>query len=327
MNGPRLSIIPAGAVTDRSLEPRDLQVLCLLGRHTDRLGWCMRSQVRMAGELYCSRSSVQRSLERLCQAGWVEKKRRDAAAATAEPGQPSSSYAYRVVLDRDDLAFESHVENATRADECPPVGTQPEEKKEPGGAHLGGHPGAHPYVGTGCPAIHGHQERLLLTTPLERHEIGGARARGQSFFTQGSKALATAFWKAIGFENSIDIPPEFAGVDWRAVKWEAAGWTVDLIDAEARKIARYRPLKPLSYFEKVFATSFAKRQTPLPIVEIRDAEKLTVTSDGKTHASGDLRKVGFAGLAARLQYGHSEREVDRPAPEDLKPVNGHRNPA
>jgi hypothetical protein len=152
------------------------------------------------------------------------------------------------------------------------------------------------------------------------------RARGKSSFTEGSKALAIAFWKAIGFDDSIDIPPEFAGVDWRAVEWEIAGWSVDLIDVEARKVARDKPLKPLSYFEKVFATSFAKRQAPLPTVEIRDAEKLTVTSHGKTHPAGDIRKVGFAGLAARLQYGHSEREADRPAPEDLKPVNGHRDP-
>jgi hypothetical protein len=36
MNGYRFSIIRAAAITDPDLEPRDLQVLCLLGRHTDR---------------------------------------------------------------------------------------------------------------------------------------------------------------------------------------------------------------------------------------------------------------------------------------------------
>jgi hypothetical protein len=116
--------------------------------------------------------------------------------------------------------------------------------------------------------------------------IGDARAR--STFTEGSKALATVFWKALGFNSPIEIPPEFAGVDWRAIEWERAGWTADLIDAEARRIARDKPLKPLSYFEKVFATSFAKRQTPLPIVDVREAEKLTVTSHGRTSASGNI---------------------------------------
>lgn len=45
MTDVRFSIIPAGAVLDRRLEPRDLQVLCIFGKHTDKKGWCRRSQV------------------------------------------------------------------------------------------------------------------------------------------------------------------------------------------------------------------------------------------------------------------------------------------
>jgi hypothetical protein len=179
MSGPRLSIIPAGAVIDRSLEPRDLQVLCLLGRHTDKAGWCVRSQVKMAAEIDCGRSSVQRSLERLVDAGWVEKKRRDAAADTADPGQPSASYAYRVVLDRDDFAFEnatgeaaeSHAENALEGAECPPVGTPSEaentatvsDENATEGAQEDGHPGAHPGRAGGA-----HVEMGTKNVPSER---------------------------------------------------------------------------------------------------------------------------------------------------------------
>lgn len=97
-----------------------------------------------------------------------------------------------------------------------------------------------------------------------------------SKFTPGSKNLAEAFWRALGYASPIEIPPELSGLDWRAVEWERAGWTVDLIGSEAARLARDRPLKPLAYFEKVFATAFAKRQAPLPIVEVREAEKLTV---------------------------------------------------
>lgn len=104
-----------------------------------------------------------------------------------------------------------------------------------------------------------------------------AREPSGSKFTEGSKALAMAFWTAVGIADPLEIPPELAGVDWRAVEWERAGWTVDLVGVEARRLALDRPLKPLKYFEKVFATAFAKRQSPLPIVEVRDAEKLTVT--------------------------------------------------
>lgn len=113
----------------------------------------------------------------------------------------------------------------------------------------------------------------------EEDRIGNA---GASAFTDGSKALASSFLNALGFDTPLKVPPEFAGVDWRAIEWERAGWTVDLIDAEARKNAG----KPLTYHEKCFATAFAKRQAPLPIVEVREAEKVTVTHGTSQNRSG-----------------------------------------
>jgi uncharacterized protein YdaU (DUF1376 family) len=141
--------------------------------------------------------------------------------------------------------------------------------------------------------------------PLDK--IGSA---GASNLTEGSKALASALWKALGFGSPLEIPPELAGVDWRALEWERAGWTEDLISAECRRVG---PGKPLTYYEKVFATSFAKRQAPLPIVEVRSAEKLTVTNHGKPEsaiiqAARDLRRQlasfdGPAGEGDELRGG------------------------
>lgn len=205
MNGPRLSIIPAGAVTDRSLEPRDLQVLCLLGRHTDRLGWCVRSQVKMAVELDCGRASVWRSLERLVDAGWVEKKRRgEAPPEGTDPGHPSASYAYRVVLDRDDPtlnfgsveASESHAENATRQGESPPVGTPSAEpdasESSPPGAQPDGHPGAQPCVGTGAQPYVGTNNDPLERSQLERERDARARDRKARFLVNFEARWPTA---------------------------------------------------------------------------------------------------------------------------------------
>lgn len=73
---PRHSRIPAPAVTDRRLRPRALQVLAVLGRHTDREGWCRRSQGRMAGELGWHRTSVLRAIEQLADAGYLLVERR-----------------------------------------------------------------------------------------------------------------------------------------------------------------------------------------------------------------------------------------------------------
>jgi len=142
-----------------------------------------------------------------------------------------------------------------------------------------GKKGGNPKVKGGVnPPVQGEVKAQIPEASIDR--IGSARA---SVFTEGSKALASAFWKALGFESPQTIPPEFAGVDWRAVEWESAGWTVDLIEVEARKTG---PDKPLSYHEKVFATAFAKRQAPLPVAQIRDPE--TVTVKHGTSKSGSL---------------------------------------
>jgi uncharacterized protein YdaU (DUF1376 family) len=119
-----------------------------------------------------------------------------------------------------------------------------------------------------------------ITDNQKEDRIGDARA---SSFTKGSKALASAFWKALGFESALAVHPDYAGTDWRAIEWEKAGWTIDLIDTETRRVG---PDKPLNYYEKVFATSFAKRQAPLPVVEIREAEKVTVAHGTSQNRSG-----------------------------------------
>lgn len=142
-------------------------------------------------------------------------------------------------------------------------------------------------------------EKRPDSTEGTNDRIGSA---GASAFTDGSKKLADAFLKALGFSTPVSVPVEFAGVDWRAISWETAGWTVDLIATEARKNG---PDKPLTYHEKCFATAFAKRQAPLPVVEVKPADKITVTHgktrNGIAQAADDLvRKLAsFDGPAGK----------------------------
>ncbi|RWF65456.1 MAG: helix-turn-helix domain-containing protein [Mesorhizobium sp.] len=93
VTGPRLSIIPARAATDRALKPRDLQVLCVLGRHTDELGWCTRSQVKMAAEMGCARSTVFEAIERLMEAGYLERH------VVEQSNGRDAPHFYRIILD------------------------------------------------------------------------------------------------------------------------------------------------------------------------------------------------------------------------------------
>lgn len=195
MNGPRFSIIPAGAIFDRTLEPRDLQVIGLLGCHTDKAGWCSRSQVKMARELNCSRGSVQNALDRLCEAGWVEKKRRDVEVEEAGK-HPSRAYAYRVLLDRDDFAFESvtrdadddedpsHAETASEGAGCQPVGTPPVPTEMA--------PGCQPCIGTGANTYVGTKNVPLERPPIERERDARARDRKARFIAAFEQRWPTA---------------------------------------------------------------------------------------------------------------------------------------
>ncbi|MDQ0456030.1 helix-turn-helix domain-containing protein [Rhizobium paknamense] len=124
----RFSIIPGWIVTDPRLRGRDLQILCLLGRHTDKQGWCRRSQVKMADQLGCARSTVQLSLDRLIEMGVVERH-----IVTVNDGR-DTAHLYRVVYDRqppqgyafdadlDDDENEAELENCsnTPADQSAP---------------------------------------------------------------------------------------------------------------------------------------------------------------------------------------------------------------
>ncbi|WP_419177049.1 helix-turn-helix domain-containing protein [Desulfosediminicola sp.] len=70
---PQFCMVPAGAITDRDLKPRDIHVLCMLARNADRNGHTVRSQARMAQELEWARSTVQTAVKNLIAAGWLTR--------------------------------------------------------------------------------------------------------------------------------------------------------------------------------------------------------------------------------------------------------------
>lgn len=136
MNGPRLSIIPARAATDPNLKPRDLQALCVLGRHTDELGWCRKSQVKMAEEMRCARSTVFDAIERLVKAGYLERHVQE------EENGRDSPHVYRVILDpkHPNPALVREADSGTEAAappadiSAPPAGPGPAPPAGPGPA-------------------------------------------------------------------------------------------------------------------------------------------------------------------------------------------------
>ncbi|MER8492239.1 helix-turn-helix domain-containing protein [Mesorhizobium australicum] len=193
----RFSIIPADAVTDPALEGRDLQVLALLGRHTDNRGWCCRSQVKMAREINCGRATVQRSIARLVGAGYLQHR-----AIVRDTGA-DAAHEYRVVLDRPDDVNCGN--SAVAADD------------ELGKFHSS--EGAHPWAGVptqGGQGVPTHERAPMLTTPVKRkresareddQEFERARRAWPSGFADSREDALTA-WLALSQEDRIEAASE-----------------------------------------------------------------------------------------------------------------------
>jgi hypothetical protein len=79
---PRQSRIPAEAATDRRLRPCARRVLMVLGVHTDRNGWCVRSLSKIAAELGYDVRSVRRAVRQLEDIGYVEVAARRGSAGS-----------------------------------------------------------------------------------------------------------------------------------------------------------------------------------------------------------------------------------------------------
>lgn len=239
MSHPRYSIIPGGAVTDPRLEGRDLQVLCLLGRHTDKLGWCFRSQVKMAHELGCGRATLQRSLARLLSADWIDRR--------VEQGH--SCYAYRVKIYQDDPAIgpsEYEVEDQLRERGCPQVGTPAHER-------AGGVP---TYT-----RAHNDQEKIR----------GGVDARARDLLVS-EEAIKTADEIAAiaGFPDPKNWSPGWCGAAMRVDAFLREGYHPQHLVTAAREVMAGNPnAKPwsIAYFEKAFARTKARAEAPIPTAE------------------------------------------------------------
>ncbi len=171
----RFSVIPAGAITDPQLaaRPRALQVLCLLGRHTDDFGWCRRSQSKMAGELGCARSTVQGALDLLYETGWVERRLEGRGAAEANPDKPPfAAHSYRVRLDREDLPERVEQVAADRQEGVP------DQPAPPGGARPAGtRVPDQPAPLEGIPFEPSERESAREAEPAARGEEGGTPDR------------------------------------------------------------------------------------------------------------------------------------------------------
>src|SRR5258705_1727044 len=91
--------------------------------------------------------------------------------------------------------------------------------------------------------------------------------------------IAQAFLTAAGYPDRSKAPPGWYNLPERAALWIKFGYSANMIVEETKIVAaKSSQPKPLPYFEKVFATAFARINQPLPIVQTPPPEKANVRS-------------------------------------------------
>lgn len=299
--GPRLAIIPAGAVTDRRLSQRALQVLCLLGRHTDDNGWCRIRQTRMAEEIGCARSTIQAALDLLYEAKWVERRLegRPGASSPDPEKQPYASHAYRVILDTSD-ADGGEMTPATDVDRCPEnrAPQVPDQSGTTGPENRA--PGADVCIGTNERPLLNESERETRARDDKRSPVRRFLLKWPSAAVD-DKAHITKAWDALPDD---EIEPALAGIEpfvaelkkhgrkhtpagwkyledrsWKLIEKPAAAmperttfdcWSKEWWAVLLTKIERRQPIRFMIHF----ATDAGKRQHVEKTVDMPSAERL-----------------------------------------------------
>lgn len=181
----RLSIIPGWVVTHPDLKGKDLQVLCMLGRNASRQhGWCRRSQVKLAEELGCARSTVQASVTRLVEIGAVE--RREVISANGR----DSAHWYRVIYDRELSSDAFHAWDEAEGEEFDPTAEADHEAPPAGIPAPPAGPESAPPAGPGSAPM---LNTSRLTPLAEREEREREREDGEG--EDNPKALERRFRK------------------------------------------------------------------------------------------------------------------------------------
>ncbi|RYC10061.1 hypothetical protein [Ciceribacter ferrooxidans] len=206
---PRLSIIPGWVVTCPDLKGKDLQVLCILGRNANRRhGWTRRSQVKIAEQLGCARSTVQASINRLVEIGAVERRE-----VVSENGRDSAHW-YRVIYDAAPPAgYDFDAYRADEDEECGPI-SDAEEEVPPAGipAPPAGPESAPPAGPESAPMLN----TSCLTPPEEREREGASANEGREENPKAAVRKFDKWWPT--YPNYAGTSRDAALREWMAMR-------------------------------------------------------------------------------------------------------------
>ncbi len=127
-----------------------------------------------------------------------------------------------------------------------------------------------------------------------RDNIDVAEDEREPLVSDQARDLADELLVIAGHELRF-VPPGWCGAAMRVHTWLANGWSPEVIIAATKAAAAKKhgaPANSVQFFEKAIAEEVARQAAPLPQVDIRQPEKLTVT-----HGTSQ-RKPGGSLIAA-----------------------------
>lgn len=135
------------------------------------------------------------------------------------------------------------------------------------------------------------QERRKVEDKEDK-ELDDADVRAKPLVSKEAIELADELLVIAGHDLKF-IPPGWCGSAMRVQAW-LAEWPREIIIAGVTAAAHRKrgpPANRLEYFEPAVAEEFARQSAPLPIVAIRQAEKLTVTHGTSTPKNGLIAAI------------------------------------
>ena len=166
-----------------------------------------------------------------------------------------------------------------------------------------------------------HQENATPDETRTRHErdkledtknievaVDAAETRGK-LVTPEAMQLTEKLLVICGHDLKF-WPPGWMGAPMRIQSWLNQGWNPEIIVAAVQKVvakARGRPINSVQFFENAIAEEVARQAAPLPIVEIRQAEK--VVAYGTHQAAGSITASIRRDIAALEQPQGSDFEL------------------
>jgi hypothetical protein len=118
-----------------------------------------------------------------------------------------------------------------------------------------------------------------------------ASPRGGSLVTPEALALTEKLLVIAGHDPAF-WPPGWCGAPMRVQTWTDQGWKPEIIVAAVTSVAARKhgaPANSINFFERAIAEEHAKQAAPLPKVEIREQQTITVNhGTSKSKSGGSL---------------------------------------